>query len=673
MRTSTPGMLLQTEARQEEWVEVARLRANGDGAIGSRPPAWRTFAYTIVWGAAAFTGLQILGELSTAAALAACGSVLLAAGVQTTKHLRRRHGKLPWWLHWDAVGLVVTAAIFVLLSVGWSQVFRTGGLGRAVVSATLLGLLGVGFSVVGAVGLARAEGIRPRLVPGRLLRVWIEPPADWTMFGLGAILALPTSAMHTEFAIGTDSVRLLASIVHVQHSGPALLTQTQEVFLPHIILGPIVAVGGVAAANIVSMLSFVMLAGVVSYVTWRVTHSAVGAVGSVLALLSFTVLLAQATMLPMYPAMLAFAYVGGWLAHRAMTTEVRRVRLSLLSALFLVLAAEAHGVGQIFLLTPFVLLIARPSLSRLRSVGWIYLFGLLFLLPRIAVNFADGGLAHFLSSRTEWMVTRGYLALINDQFWGHPTAVGPAEYLGTLAARFITVSGWTGVIALVLAAMVFFLARGRGGGLALLAVGVLMAGLLFTRAPPFPRYLNPVLPGAAIAAGATLALIAGRGRWWKHVALFGLCALVVSATVSGAREAVTAEERRGALLNSPVTELAQEIDDADGVLGSRSVLLLSTATDVLPYDSSVLTEEEFLTYLTWPSDAEVVRMMGARDIGWVLVVARKRLEVGYHETWTLPTYGLEVRHTKELRRSQHFCLVANVDGHRLYKLGQCES
>jgi hypothetical protein len=97
-------------------------------------------------------------------------------------------------------------------------------------------------------------------------------------------------------------------------------------------------------------------------------------------------------------------------------------------------------------------------------------------------------------------------------------------------------------------------------------------------------------------------------------------------------------------------------------------VLVNYSADIPTYGGQFLTEDEYATYLTWPSDQQVVDLFHRYDIGWVLVNANIMLEVAYHNTWLIPNHGHEARHVTALADSPWFCKVAAKRGYVLYKL-----
>src|SRR5688572_8757766 len=123
-------------------------------------------------------------------------------------------------------------------------------------------------------------------VPGLLTDLWRDPPGDWVPFVLGAALALPTLAFYwPRRGTDADSARLLSSVDHVWRGDLGYLVEVQEPVLPHVLFGPVMAVGGLPGAVLLAIGALVALAGVASLLTYRITGSMWGAGASAVALL----------------------------------------------------------------------------------------------------------------------------------------------------------------------------------------------------------------------------------------------------------------------------------------------------------------------------------------------------------------------------------------------------
>jgi hypothetical protein len=107
------------------------------------------------------------------------------------------------------------------------------------------------------------------------------------------------------------------------------------------------------------------------------------------------------------------------------------------------------------------------------------------------------------------------------------------------------------------------------------------------------------------------------------------------------------------------------------VVGARVGRLLYVDRGTPVWGTLFLTEDEFATYLTWPSDDEVIEVLERRDIGWALVTTDTVREVAYHDTWLVPARGAPSRHVEALAASPAFCAVDRNEGYVLYRLGPC--
>jgi len=113
------------------------------------------------------------------------------------------------------------------------------------------------------------------------------------------------------------------AVAHVRTHGIGFILDTQDNLLPHLILGPAVGRWGLHGALTVTILSLLVLAAIVSYLTCRITGSMAGAAAAAVALVALPPVTDRTGFVPMYPTMLALGYLGAWLAYRTMTADRR--------------------------------------------------------------------------------------------------------------------------------------------------------------------------------------------------------------------------------------------------------------------------------------------------------------------------------------------------------------
>jgi hypothetical protein len=577
---------------------------------------------------------------------------------------------------WDLLGVLLVASVAMIG-------LATGSQWGSQSSYTAHAWLGVGLGVGGVMSVvlsARIAGRRRRMPLGEtitaLVRAWTHPARDWMLFVLGCLVFIPVTAFHSSLlAFDSDSANLQSSIRFVQRHGPSYLVETQAVLLPHLVLGPLLLFGGTSAALALSIASVGALAGTISYLAWKLSRSALASLGAVLGLMAYRSILLRATLLPMYPAMLTFGFLGVYLAHRAVVSSgLRRWMYATFSGLSLILSMEAHQVGQLFLAVPVFLVVNAPLHVSVQGLWRVYAATALFFIPRAAINVMEGGLSHFLLNRVDYWVTEGHLLRIQERFLYYPSRHDFLGYLGDFATRVIKFMPTPlGFVVLLLAILGLFLARGRQRWFALLASTFVTAVALYQEVPPFSRYFSPQIVGSALAAGLTIGLL-----WRRRSALYrGVGAVAIAVLLIGGwinfgaslREHRTSVETIRA---GPLPSIARQIDDGRGVIGARALQLAWVDSDIENYGTFFLTEDEFVTFLTWPNDFSVIEVLERHDIGWVLVNRDRALETTYNAVWIGPAYGLPVRHLEALKESRNFCLAMNRDGYLLYRLYQCD-
>lgn len=534
-------------------------------------------------------------------------------------------------------------------------------------------------ALTAAVLLAAAvlDGVGPAGIPRRAAEVWRRHPPDLMVFALGAAVAAPVLSLYwPRLFTSADSGRLLASVSYVWRGNFAYLPETQESYLPYLVFGPSMQVGGLTAVKLVSIGMVMVLAGVIALITFRITGSTWGAVAGVVALLCIGETSERALWTPMYPLMLSLGYLGAWYAYRAVVDPRRQWRYPIVAGICLGLSPEAHALGQLFVVTPLLVAVLAPTRrAAVVQTAKTYAAVAVVMLPRLGINLADGGLDAWVTTyRTDWWVTQGYVREVQENMWGYVGINEPlTTYLGRLPGRIYRALGhqaWL-VVSLALAGTLCCPRRVRIFVLGVVAFMVL--ALCARQVPPFARYYSPVFPGMAILAGALVAFLLRHDLRSRRLVGAGLAALMlVGAVVTLDDVRDLAEERRAALAASPIDRMVATIDDDRGIIGARvHQTMYGNTTEIPTWGDQFLTEEEYVVYLTWPSDEEVLALLDRYDIGWAMIHAGRLYEDTYNDVWLVPHHGRRSRHITALAESPAFCQWFNERGYILYKREPC--
>lgn len=573
---------------------------------------------------------------------------------------------------WDLASLLLTAfAVLLLMSVapalGQDWFYRL----QALVTLTVLtGTAGV--LVVVWAGWRSRRSAAP--TGGRLRALWRDPPGTWPAFVLGVIVSLPLLGLYTgSVGADTDSMRLIAAIRHVQRGNLDFLVDTQDSLGPHLLLGPVLTVFGIEGAQFFTLLSMQLLVGSVAWLTYRLSRSMAAAATAALVLLAITPFVDRALVLPMYPAMLALCVLGTWLAYRVVAQQAGW-GYALGAGLLVVLGLETQAVGQLVLAIPLLLLITAPELRPgLAGVSRVYTGVGLALLPRIVINVNNGEWAYFRSPRTDYWVTKGYLRQIQEEYLGYD-GVGESSvaYLLNFPGRLLTSLGDFGWLALLLAALTFLALRGRARWFALAVTVLIVLAMATTTIQPNSRYFSPFWPGIALLAGVAVAHLIRRRQIVLRLLAGAAVLLLVGMSFHNFREiGLKGQQRADTAERNGYTTATDIIDDGRGIIGVRSHMLSSADIDLPTYGGHLLSEEDYVTYLTWPSDAEVVEMLERNDIGWVMTTKNRERDHDYQDAWLVPNYGLRARQLDMLPESPNFCRINFEARITLYKLGAC--
>jgi hypothetical protein len=574
---------------------------------------------------------------------------------------------------WDVLGVLATIALAGVIATGGAV---RGNPGYNWLPEALF-VLAFGCALVtgaGSFALARRQSLDLELVPHRLMEIWLDPPRDWVMFGVGFLCALPALALHTDVIGDTDSARIISSTMYVERNGLGYLVETQDNLLPHVTVGPLVALGGIAAATFFSILSVQALAGSISYLAWKITGSTAATFAAAVSLLAFPITWQRANLLPLYPLMLAFGLLGLYFAQRAtVLTGRQRMWSAILAGTSFVLSLEAHRLGQFFLAFSLFLFLSAPWRRAAAGLARVYAVVVILSIPRIIINLWSGGLDHFLSNRVDYWITEGYLVRVQKEFFKSPATGDYASYFSHLAGNLDSLFSWGGVLVLMVGLASIALIAGPPKRFVLACVGVFVVALLYRKVPFYERYFSPLMVAGALGVGIAASFLLRRGWALKGAALALIVAVLASALIAYGQAVNLATQRQKSTLRGPLPTLAGKIDDGKGVIGSRVTQLLFVDPEIRTFDGQFLSEDDYVTYLTWPSDQEVINMLRAWDIGWVLISPRPRREIDYHNTWLQWAHGKSVRHVARVAASPNFCEVLSLKGYLLYKLGPCVS
>jgi hypothetical protein len=416
----------------------------------------------------------------------------------------------------------------------------------------------------------------------------------------------------------------------------------------------------------------IALSGLTAYLGYRLTGRGSGALVAAVSLLVIPAIPERADLLPMYAASFGLAYGAGWILHRSMSNPTRHRWAPAAAGLGFVLAYEAHGVGQIFLLIPFLLLALHPWRRAWRPLVLSLATIAVLSVPRVIVNLSVGGFENFRTNYADFQVQK-YLPVINRDFWGHNIETSPLGYLANLPGMTEEVFG--GRTLFLLMAIPIGLAAVRAGRRARLfviaATAVFLAALAVNSPATFGRYLTPLAVGFAlvVAVGVVTAL---RGEGEARVVGRILVVVLGFAAFFQMVDTVSAKmESREELVHGPLPRLAAAVDDDRSVTGVRPHQLVWADPTIRTEYGRTMTEDDWVAFLSWPDDDTVTEIMDRNGIGWVYIMPHPRFEIDYHQTWLEPAYGLEVNHVAGIVESDRFCLVAEEGGHLLYRYGEC--
>lgn len=520
----------------------------------------------------------------------------------------------------------------------------------------------------------QASGSTPLLaIVNNAARILTLPTTGLAAVVIGGGVAMPLISTYAPIVHDPDSAWFITSTQHVQENGIGLLQETHDVFLPHLTVGPLLTIGGYQAVIAFVILNMVALAVLTAYIGYRITHDGAGALVAATVLLSIPAIIDRVDRVPMYPAAFFFAYGSAFLLHQAMANPERTRWLPVVSGLGIVLAYEAHGVGQIFLTIPFLLLLLHPWAKSRRPFFIALVTVAVASLPRLWMNVSVDGFRAMRSSYADFSITK-YLPIINKEFWGYNSDTTPIGYLANVPGMAERAFGGRGTLLLLLIPLVI---AAMNAGRRALVFGVVttalfIAALTISSPSTFDRYLTPLGVGFALVVAVGAVGILRSGDQGKVIGRVVVGAILVGGLFQMIDTSSGKATDREAIVHGPSSDLAAAVDNDKAVVGVRPYQLLYTDHTIEAINGRLMAEDDWITFLTWPSDEEVAEVLERYNIGWVYIMPDYRFEVEYHQTWTERLYDLPVRHVFEVLNSDDFCLATEEFGNMVFRYGECQ-
>jgi 4-amino-4-deoxy-L-arabinose transferase-like glycosyltransferase len=408
---------------------------------------------------------------------------------------------------------------------------------------------------------------------------------------------------------------------------------------------------------LVPLLFSAALALLVGYIAKRAGGGLWAFLAAALMLASLPVFLVQAKCLPFYPPTLFFGYGG---AFAAIVYARGGGRMAFLGAVLgLPAALYSFGIGIVFLAVPPLYLLIdrrRPVLTRLAQA---YAIVVALAAPWLVWHLAVDGYDGLFRQQTTWLIDRGYLNIRNSEFWDTGSSSHIA-FLGRLPGMFADASGplATPLAALSIVGLIR-LPSWSWRAAVVLALAVPVAGLVYAVPASFNRYVYVLLPALVLLSAYGLHSLLRLLSSYRRTAYLSIVGATLALGLLGTlflqnvQDALdTANLMQTRPTQSELAHVAELIDDDKAVIGSRPYWLIYHNHENELLTTDFLSEEDFVTYLSWPSDEAVAEMFERNNVGWILILQpAERWERDYH-VWLTKAAGQLPQHYVKVKDSR---------------------
>ncbi|MEX2225312.1 MAG: hypothetical protein WEB52_02540, partial [Dehalococcoidia bacterium] len=327
--------------------------------------------------------------------------------------------------------------------------------------------------------------------------------------------------------------------------------------------------------------------------------------------------------------------------------------------------------------------------DRLWRTVQLYSFTAIVMAPLVIWHLFVGGVQYFHYHPYGWFPVK-YAPIVGPEFWGNGLDVGHFEYarIQFNVLTSLVMEAW--VFALVGAGILFVRRRfGLRGAIFCVSCIILQFTLiLLTRPSAHARYFYPLLPllvllaaGGLFWMSSVLASVlrdssltgAGLGFGRRHVMILaslfvGSVSLISAPSAPSDAHHYFVERPERDMALRDIRALAPLIDGTTGGVIARDSAVQHFLPDNQVFTHFLLSEEDYVTYLSWRSDQSVVEMLTRNGIEWVLIRNnRLRWEHDYN-VWLEHAYGVPPLHYVRVDRSPAFDEVYSDYAYRLYRL-----
>jgi hypothetical protein len=531
--------------------------------------------------------------------------------------------------------------------------------------------------------LAPFEPVYRGLVPPlsrRLLRgsAWLWSArldlAEWfallLAFGVFAYLLAPLAGAPSLYP---DSGTVLSISRTLAQGDPSIVWSTQSPALQDSLYAALLALD-VPVGTYPTVVSSFGLGLLLGFFAYRATGDRLAAAVPLLVIAFSSAFWIQAGYLTLYSGFVLLGWCGLYLALGYMV-HGRSFWWCVGGSLLLAASVYTFTTAIVFMIVPCLAVPFFFSREVARRLGVVWLMVGTLVAPWVIWHLKVGGLKYFYYHPLNWFGVK-YLAIVNDEFW-HYERTSLWGYSGSMLNVALHDLVPPALLLLVIPG-VWYVWRKLGAKDVLFAFVCLAAYagvLLFTRPAPYARYFFPILPLVVlfVSAGIWVAIenagsVVGRAGLIALIVATGAVALLgeVPSPVSSAqyRYVDRLETSSG---YGDFTAMAELISNTKGGVIARDSSLQALIPNNQMFTHYLLSEDDYVTFLSWRDDGSVIAMLKRRGIEWVLLYQDPRWERDYH-VWLERAYGVAPDHYVRVTTSPWFEHVYQGERFQLYHL-----
>ncbi|MCD4759912.1 hypothetical protein K8R33_03420 [archaeon] len=473
-----------------------------------------------------------------------------------------------------------------------------------------------------------------------------------------------------------DDGRTIAEISHIGNEKAEYITSFNVPVIQDSLYLTMWEIGiGNQIFGIFSLFFTILLFIIISVITFKLTKSHFFTILNLIVLLGFEEVFVRTMNITLYPLATFYIYLGLLFVVHGIKQN-NKVYLSL-GSIFVIFSFYVYQIS-IFIF-PLPLIIAFLSNNHFKQkinyAKTILISQFIVFLPWLINNFNILDPINSFKREYKWFIINGYLDYRNE-VWGIKFEYNSfldifssilKLFNSAINQNYLIIIGTFISFSLILI-LIDCLKKHKInlfeiGFVALLFLQILL--FIIVQPGLYQRYVYISLPVISYFFISAIKKL----NFSKRSKVFLLILLLIFSVITLNNVVLGGIRENQTEIHIDLKNIADLIDNEKGIIGSRPALLATYSMNNPIFSSETTPEEDYVDFLIWNSNEEVLKIFNKYNIGWILISKPEtRYEIEYHGIWLREFYNTSTQHLLNIQNQGITKLIYDGNRYALYKV-----